>query len=66
MLELDVMLTRFVDKRLSQLKESEQALFLQLLDTEDDQLWDWLSGRVVPQDSGMKELVEQIRWKHQA
>ncbi len=48
MLELDVMLTRFLERRYPDLPAPEQAAFRQLLESEDDQLWDWLSGRVAP------------------
>ncbi|MEM9531124.1 MAG: succinate dehydrogenase assembly factor 2 [Pseudomonadota bacterium] len=48
MLELDVMLTRFLEGRYPKLPAPEQASFRQLLETEDDQLWDWLSGRAAP------------------
>ncbi len=55
------MLTRFVENRLPQMDDDERSQLMQLLDTEDDKLWDWLSGRVTPDNSGMKTLVQQIR-----
>ena len=61
MLELDVMLTRFLEQHYGAATPAEQQKFVELLACEDDQLWDWLSGRTVPDDTEWKQLVEQIR-----
>ena len=62
MLELDSMLTRFVDRRYGALSSEQQAGFRRLLEAEDDQLWDWLSGRAAPDDTqGLADIVRQIR-----
>lgn len=61
MLELDVMLRRFLDQHYPQLPADQQQSFVALLACEDDQLWDWLSGRGLPQDPQWRWLVEQIR-----
>ncbi len=61
MLELDVMFRRFLDQHYPSLDLEDQQCFVELLTLEDDQLWDWLSGRFSPSDPQQKQLVEQIR-----
>lgn len=61
MLELDVMLGRLVDARGPSMSAAELDTLSRLLECEDDQLWDWLTGRGEPNDSRMKQLVHQIR-----
>lgn len=59
-LELDVMLTRFLERRYPDLPASEQEAFRQLLDSEDDQLWDWLTGRADP-PSHLEAICAAVR-----
>ena len=61
MLELDILLERFLDRRYAALEPEERELFHQLLDQEDDVLWDWLSGKIEPEEQGIAQLVQQIR-----
>ena len=61
MLELDVMLKRFVATHLDSLGSEESACLDRLLDIEDDLLWNWLSGRDVPPQKDLATLVERIR-----
>lgn len=61
MKELDFMLNRFVDRHWEASSEAERAQLWQLLECEDDQLWDWLSGRFTCPDENLSELVERIR-----
>jgi antitoxin CptB len=61
MLELDVMLKRFVATQLDTLGDTELRSLDQLLDLEDDLLWDWLSGREIPPQKDLARLVERIR-----
>lgn len=64
MKELDFMLNRYVDRAWEGSDEVQRLALWQLLDCEDDQLWDWLSGRVPCSDGRLSELVEQIRRPH--
>lgn len=64
MLELDVMLERFVSRSYANLEGDQLAAFLRLLECEDDQLWDWFSGRKSPDDPIMAALCGQIRRPH--
>jgi antitoxin CptB len=61
MLELDVMLKRFVAAELDTLRAEELACLDRLLGTEDDVLWNWLSGKESPEQRDLCELVERIR-----
>ncbi len=55
------MLNRFVDRHWESASEAQRAQLWQLLECEDDQLWDWLSGRFACPDESLSELVERIR-----
>lgn len=61
MVELDWMLERYLD-RLAKDPENSQPLsqLANLLAEEDDNLWDWLSGRVVP-PRRFQDIVQRIR-----
>jgi len=61
MQELDVMLQRFLQHGYTDLDVEQRLVFARLLDSEDDQLWDWLSGRSSPDLESMREIVELVR-----
>lgn len=61
MLELDILLERFVSRHYAGLDDARRQAFMTLLDAEDDLLWDWMTGRNTPEEKGIAELVEQIR-----
>jgi antitoxin CptB len=61
MKELDALLTRYLDGPLVSADRLEWDRFEALLACEDDQLWDWLSGRLRPSERGLGELVDRIR-----
>lgn len=58
LLELDIVLGRFIDAHYAQLDEKEKQAFEELLDMPDNQLWDMIAGRA---ERGVQEatLVEQ-------
>jgi antitoxin CptB len=60
MRELDQLMLRYLDARWPDADEAERAVFLALLDTEDDKLWRWFMGREHPEDGGLAALVERI------
>ena len=45
MLELDIVLGRFIEKEYAQLDETGQRAFEELLDMPDNPLWDMIAGR---------------------
>ncbi len=60
MRELDQLMLRYLDGRWPAADEAERALFLRLMDTEDDKLWRWFMGRERPEDAGLASIVERI------
>ncbi len=61
MRELDLMLNRFYDLRGKHLDSQERQVLVQLLECEDDRLWDWLNGRSRSEDPELQEMVDAIR-----
>ena len=61
MRELDVMLERYVQRHSDKITAENAALLSQLLDSEDDQLWDWLSGRVSCERTELVGIINDIR-----
>ncbi len=61
MRELDQLLERWLDRAWRQSPTAERAVFLQLLDTEDDKLWRWFLGHEACPDVEIAALVERIR-----
>jgi len=60
MLELDVILTRFVDKQWQGLEKELKAEFERLLKSSDQQLQKWLcEGKEA--ENGVTEIVNKIR-----
>lgn len=60
MQELDVMLIPFVEEHLQNLPEPLQAAYLEFIDREDWELFDWLQGRETPDDPQHLELVQRV------
>ena len=66
LLELDIVLGRFIDEHYAQLNEKEAQIFEELLDMPDNPLWDMIAGRA---ERGVQEvahgeqqaLLEKIR-----
>lgn len=58
LLELDLVLGRFLDRHWPDLTESQKAVFRQLLEYPDNELWDLLSGRIPAPDPESKKLIE--------
>ena len=60
MRELDQLMLRYLDGRWPAADEAERAVFLRLLDTEDDKLWRWFMSRETPQEAELDALVHRI------
>ena len=60
LLELDIVLERFIEKEYAQLDESGQRAFEELLDMPDNPLWDMIAGRA---ERGVQQAT---RVEHQA
>ncbi|MBU8978150.1 succinate dehydrogenase assembly factor 2 [Lysobacter sp. MMG2] len=61
MRELDRLLERYLDREWRQAPASEHAVFLRLLEIEDDKLWHWFMGHETPADAELAALVARIR-----
>ncbi|MCW5621517.1 MAG: succinate dehydrogenase assembly factor 2 [Burkholderiales bacterium] len=48
LLELDLVLARFLEQRLGELSEAERHAFERLLQCSDNDLWDIVTGRLEP------------------
>jgi antitoxin CptB len=61
MLELDLLLSGFLDRCFSNLSAQEKADLLRLLSYQDQILQDWFFGQSVPAEGRLRELVTRIR-----
>jgi len=60
MRELDQLFERWLDTEWRQSSPEERAVFLRLLDSEDDRLWRWFLGHEAAPDD-LQGLVERMR-----
>jgi antitoxin CptB len=60
MRELDQLMERFLDRAWPTASDEERALFLRLLDSEDDILWRWCMGRERPEDPALAGFVDRL------
>jgi succinate dehydrogenase flavin-adding protein (antitoxin of CptAB toxin-antitoxin module) len=61
LLELDLILKRFLENHFDRLDARQRDLFNQLLDESDNDLLDWTLGRKEPFESRYRPLVELLR-----
>ncbi len=60
LLELDIVLARFVERHYAELNESGRAAFNALLDMPDTELWDMITGRAAPR-AECRTVLELLR-----
>ena len=60
MLELDIVLERFIGQHYTSLDEAQHAVFNALLDMPDAELWDMITGKAPPQEE-CRAVLELIR-----
>jgi len=60
MSELDLLLTRWLERCWPQAGADRRADFERLLDCEDDRLWAWFTRRTRPEDDRLATLVDSI------
>lgn len=61
MLELDLILNRFVENHLDKLSDTQLEVFEELLHCTDPELFSWLMGYERPIDKELGEIVEYIK-----
>lgn len=61
MLELDILLARFLEKRYAELTEEEQAQFVKLLSATDPELYAWLVTATESPPIHLETIVHAIR-----
>lgn len=61
MRELDVLLVRWLESCWAGASPQARQGFRDLLECEDDQLWDWLLGRSLPEQPALRDIVHEIR-----
>jgi len=61
LLELDIVLGRFIEAQYAQLDEAGRQAFEALLDMPDNPLWDMIAGRLEAVPGEQQALLEKIR-----
>lgn len=61
MLELDVILIPFAEQHFSNLTDSEQQVFVELLEEADPDLFNWLMGHGEPTRPEFAAMIKRIR-----
>jgi len=64
MRELDQLLGWYLEQRWPHAEAATKAAFSTLLDQQDPELWNWLSGRAVAPHSDWRAIVDEIRSRH--
>ncbi len=60
MKELDAILNRYLEQVFPQADPQEQALFIELLDEQDPELWNYFLGRTQAPRADLQQLVEKM------
>jgi antitoxin CptB len=61
MLELDLVLSRFLERHFADLRPPQRAAFKGLLELSDNDLWDLISGRIHPETPAAAAVVRLLR-----
>ena len=61
MREMDILMTRFLDRGYAQLDASGQQAFEDLLDAPDQDILAWLCSDALPDEPQLARLIEQMR-----
>lgn len=61
MLELDLLLNRFLDVAYASLSLSQRNDFVRMLGYQDQIIYDWLMSQSVPADPALRDLVAHIQ-----
>lgn len=61
LLELDIVLGRFVETYYGKLDDAQQVAFDELLDMPDTVLWDMITGKDMPAHPAQQELLAWLK-----
>ena len=61
MLEMDILLARFVEQRYAQLDAPQREAFDELLDLPDTELWDLVRGEKEPEQARQRAVLEWLK-----
>jgi antitoxin CptB len=61
LLELDIVFQRFWEQQGAELDEETEAAFERLLEFEDHDLWELVSGRAETDDPQLNGMIERLR-----
>lgn len=64
LLELELLLLPFAKAEVAGLSVEQLTQYARLLEHDDLDIYDWLSGRGAPQSGGLQAIVQQIREFH--
>jgi len=62
--ETDLILGPFSAEHLSLMDDAELDTFEQFLDEEDSDIWDWVSGKSLPDNESYGPLIERLRKRY--
>ena len=63
MLELDLLLSPFLENHFDDLDDENKELFVQLLEEQDQDMFNWFIHRMEPEEAHLKKIVDLIRLK---
>jgi antitoxin CptB len=63
MLELDLVLSPFVEQHYDHLEEEDKQLFQQLLEEQDQDMFNWFIHRQEPESEALQKIVSIVRSK---
>jgi antitoxin CptB len=61
LLELDLVLTKFLDDRFDALTGPQKAVFINLISQSDNDLWDLIAGRSRAIDPAVEEIIKLLQ-----
>lgn len=64
MLELDLLLGRFMEQGYEELSSTQMQVFKRILEEPDPDLYSWLMGYAVPENETFKTFVQWFREHH--
>ena len=64
MRELDQLFGWYLNTRYAQAGAEEKAAFAELLEQPDPELWHWLQGQGVPDDTRWQGIIDEIRTRN--